>query len=74
VTVRSNEPERLEDEERENILYDPNDPDCAVPIDGLPGPFDLESAGRVVAMSPRVLLVLPAATLLVNAWFVWRNL
>jgi len=70
VTVRSNEPERLEDEERENILY----PDCTVPIDGLPGPFDLESAGRVVAISPRVLLVLPAATLLVNAWFVWRNL
>jgi hypothetical protein len=74
TTVSTNRPELLEDEEQESVLYDASDPDCAVPIDALPGKLSLDHAGRIVAGPSRAFLTLPVASLLLNAWFAYRHL
>jgi hypothetical protein len=73
TTVKTNEPERLEDEEQECILYLPSDPDYAIPLDALPGKLSLDHAGRILPGPSRAFLVLPVFSLLLNAWFAWRH-
>ena len=73
TTVSTNEPERLEDEEQECILYLPSDPDYAIPLDALPGKLSLDHAGRILPGPSRAFLVLPVISLLLNAWFAYRH-
>ncbi len=51
IVAKSHEPERLEDEPEELVLYDPADPEYAVMLDGLPGSPALSQSG-VVLPSP----------------------
>jgi hypothetical protein len=67
--VRTHEPEKLEDEQRESMLYDPRHPSKAVVIDALPGRFATTGEGHVVSASiPRltVAILLPLATIAIN--------
>lgn len=49
IVVRTSRPERLEDDARERILYDPERPERAVPWDELPGRLALDGTGNLVA-------------------------
>jgi hypothetical protein len=71
--VTTNRPESLEDDARETVLYDAENPACAVPIDGLPGGVSLDELGRIVPSGSKSFLTLPALSLLCNGWFIWRN-
>jgi len=46
VTTRTNSPERLEDQLRELLLYDPQDLANAFLIDDLPGTVAIDEAGQ----------------------------
>ncbi|MBI5882667.1 MAG: DUF3592 domain-containing protein [Elusimicrobia bacterium] len=74
VTTRTHEPEVLEDESRENILYDPADPSRAVTVDSLPGRVRVGSSGSLEPAQPgRTLLVLagPLAASALSAVLAW---
>ena len=61
VTTRTHEPEALQDEARERILYDPLRPERAVVLDDLPGSGRVTEAGEVTHFDARGLrrLILP---------------
>jgi len=68
VEVKTTNPEVLEDEPQERILYDPADPRRAVAWDLLPGATSLEAAGQIRAGNPfRALLLLVPPALAVVA-------
>lgn len=74
LTTRTHEPKVLEDESRENILYDPADPSRAVTVDSLPGRVRVGASGSLEPAQPgRTLLVLagPLTLIAVNAALVW---
>lgn len=52
VEVKTHRPERLEDEEREPLVYDPGDPDAAVMLDKLPCQPRIGDRGELVAGRP----------------------
>lgn len=70
ATARSHQPYALEDEAREQLLYDPRNPTKAVLLDNLPGEPDIDEFGNIqvanVGRSMRS-LVLPVAVLVINA-------
>jgi hypothetical protein len=72
--IKTNEPEKLGSGGAEYVLYDPDAPDCAVAVAALPGRLTLDHAGRVVAGPARRFLAMPAVTLLLNAWIIFRHL
>ncbi|NVB85123.1 MAG: hypothetical protein HOV81_42550 [Kofleriaceae bacterium] len=59
--MRTHEPQRLEDDETETLVYDPGWPDHATPLDHLPGSPTIDADGRLSATGPNVrVLILPA--------------
>jgi hypothetical protein len=66
VTTKTHQPEFLEDEKKEPLLYDPDDPSRAVMLDGLPGRPRIDELGLIrvdsTATALRV-LILPALTI-----------
>ncbi|MBI5210653.1 MAG: DUF3592 domain-containing protein [Elusimicrobia bacterium] len=74
VTTRTHEPEALEDEFPENVLYDPADLSRAVTVDSLPGRVRVGDSGSLEPARPdRTVLVLagPLASVAVNALVAW---
>lgn len=79
VVERTHQPEKLQDDAEELLVYDPSTPSRAVLVDNLPGRPALDRERGVFAGSARGLLalLLPAAFVLVNAAgllivFLWR--
>jgi hypothetical protein len=75
-TVRSHEPEELEDEPVEPLLYLPSDPNQAVMLDGIPGGVEFTRAGQFRAKKPlqSLLLILSPLAGLILLAFTVRNL
>jgi hypothetical protein len=73
VTVRTHLPERLEDEQRELLLYDPSAVASAVLLDDLPGTVSVDETGQPKAGGSRRFLLLPALTILGNGLYIWRH-
>lgn len=74
ATARNHEPERLEDDAEEPLVYDPADPSSAVLLDELPGRprLDVDSVTQTEG-SVLPLLVLPTVTVLGHtAWLLIR--
>ena len=73
--AKTNEPERLEDEDTEAILYDPESPERSVLIDSLPASFHVDPSGAWAAdpdmgKKALVLLVAPVVTMLEIAAYI----
>jgi hypothetical protein len=66
VTMRTNRPEKLAAPACSMVLYDPTDPQRALPVADFPGELSLSAA-------PRRFLVLPAVSVALNAWLMWKN-
>jgi hypothetical protein len=67
VTSRTNQPERLDDQSEELILFDPNDPTYGTALDGMPGSLAIDNSGALTLGSPWACLttpILPGITLL----------
>ena len=77
TTLRANRPERLEDDSRELVLYDPEDLRKAVLVDSLPGNLNVDDRGELTASRSIGFLILPAIAILGNAWWyithLWRR-
>lgn len=72
--VRTHQPDLLEDEARERLLYDPERPERIVALDALPGPVDADPLGGLRARHPGRtfwFLISPGVCLLGNAAFIW---
>ena len=68
--VRTNHPEFLEDDPKENMLYEPRFPSKAVLLDALPGRLTTNESGDVLVanpFAPAAVMILPALVLVVNA-------
>jgi hypothetical protein len=66
VAMRTNRPEKLADPACSMVLYDPADPQRVLPVAGFPGELSSNA-------SARRFLVLPALSVAVNAWLMWKN-
>jgi len=67
VTSRTTQPELLQDQKTEPVLYDPRNPDSAVLLDSLPGSPRLTPEGSLGMEAPQsayLLAIVPAATVL----------
>jgi len=67
VTSKTNQPENLDDQAEELILYDPDDPTRGAALDGLPGRLQIDQAGTIRLGRPiacLTTLVLPGLTIL----------
>ncbi|MDP7421930.1 MAG: DUF3592 domain-containing protein [bacterium] len=77
AVAKTHLPETLEDEEREQLLYDPVQPDAAVMLNSLPGSPALDDSGNVYfksAVGPALLvLFLPAVTIIGHGLFLWKK-
>jgi hypothetical protein len=65
VVTRTHEPERLEDQRREPLLYDPMNPAYAVMLDSLPGSPRIDETGHFASPVPGravAALLVPVAT------------
>jgi hypothetical protein len=73
VEASSHQPEALEDEAEEAILYDPQAPERATVLDGLPGHAGIGGDGQLHGGARAALarLVLPLATLGGHGWWAW---
>ena len=69
ATTSTNRPEVLGDEPTETVLYDPDDPANAAALDSMPGNVVVDEGGGLRAAGSRAFLILPVASVLVNAWF-----
>ena len=70
VTSKTNQPERLDDQSEELVLFDPNDPSYGTALDGMPGSLSIDNSGVLRLGSPvacLTTLILPGLTLLGNA-------
>lgn len=68
--ARSHQPAQLEDDDREELLYDPRQPSRAVLLDNLPGAPEIDETGRVHlnGYQPSYLIfILPGLVLMTNA-------
>jgi hypothetical protein len=72
--AKTTTPELLADDARELVLYDPLNPDRAVPIDALPGSLALDDLGNFQIAGRKGFLILPGLAVLCNAVFIVRNL
>jgi len=64
VTAKTHEPEHLQDDAEEPLLYDPIRPSRATLLDHLPGAPRIDDMGQIQTQSPiRSLLVLIVPTL-----------
>ncbi len=67
VTANSHQPENLEDETLEKVLYNPYNPKSAVVVDNLPGAPAIDEFGQIQSaglFKSMAALILPALTLL----------
>jgi hypothetical protein len=74
MRTRTSEPEKLEDDAEERILYDPERPECAVTLDTLPGGAEVDESGNLRVSNLRqalAYLLLPAALIGVNVILAW---
>ncbi|MFI5345812.1 MAG: hypothetical protein ACHQ51_05510 [Elusimicrobiota bacterium] len=75
-TIKTAEPERLEDPAAENILYSPEDPTRIAALDFLPGALRSGPGGRLETVSTGktyAVLILPGLTVLVNGLFAYSR-
>lgn len=72
VETRTTEPEVLEDQEQERIVYDPQQPTYAMLLDDLPGQPKVDEEGqfRPKGLRAAALLILPLLTIAANVAFV----
>ena len=70
VTVRSNRPEQFDGDTP--VLYDPRNPERALPMVALPGRISEDPTGRLSSGSAVRYFLLPILSLLINAGFAWR--
>jgi hypothetical protein len=73
ATVRTTHPEELAIGPGATVLYDPADPRRALPISAFPGQVRDDGRGGFVGGRARSFLVLPAVSLILNAYLIWRN-
>jgi len=69
VIAKTHEPEDLQDETEEPLLYDPKNPSYAVLLDDLPGSTEFDASGHLVSTSLKEtvkILILPFVALLGN--------
>ncbi len=74
AVAKSHQPYVLEDEEQEQLVYDPYNPHNAFLLDAMPGEPDIDNMGNIqVASMGRCLgaLLVPTAVLLVNAFLIF---
>ncbi len=74
VTSKTNQPERLDDQSEELILFDPNDPSYGVALDGMPGSLAIDNSGVLRLGSSAACLttlILPGITLLGHGLYLW---
>jgi hypothetical protein len=67
VTSKTSEPEKLDDQAEELILYDPDDPTRGAALDALPGKLQIDQAGTIRLGRPAACLttlILPGLTIL----------
>ena len=75
-TVKTAEPELIENEAAENILYSPEDPTRIAALDLLPGALRSGPGGRLETVNPGktfLVLILPVLTVLVNGLFAYSR-
>jgi hypothetical protein len=74
VTSKTSEPEKLDDQAEELILYDPDDPTRGAALDALPGKLQIDQSGTIRLGRPAACLttlILPGLTILGNAAYLW---
>jgi hypothetical protein len=67
VTSKTNQPENLDDQEEELILYDPDDPTRGAALDALPGSLQIDQSGTIRLGRPvacLTTLIVPGLTIL----------
>lgn len=70
TSARSHRPYNLEDEDAEQIVYDPANPHHAVLVDNLPGAPDIDEFGQIYVANPArslVVLILPVLAVTVHS-------
>lgn len=74
VTAKTHRPEVLEDEAKEVVLYDPQNPSYAVMLDSLPGGPEIDEMGNIRSGSlfrGLLLLAAPAATITGHGTYIY---
>ncbi len=73
VSTRTHEPELLEDDGEESLLYSPGNPSNAVMLDSLPGSPKLDRDGNFVSggISSFWVILLPVISIAVNGGVLW---
>jgi len=74
VISRTNRPEDLENAVGPTVLYNPDDPKRALPMASLPGTVSADGSEYFRGAPVVRYLLLPAASAIVNGWFLHRNL
>jgi hypothetical protein len=69
TVARTHQPERLEDEPHECVLYDPDGPARAMLLDTMPGKIAIDEGGQMQARS-RKFLILPLLAIAGNLWWI----
>lgn len=74
--ARSHQPQRMEDDAQEALLYDPADPERAYVLDEAPSRPKIDMTGALQGNPVRALLamILPAIAIVINALFVMARL
>jgi hypothetical protein len=72
TVARTHQPERLEDEPHECLLYDPDAPARAMLLDTMPGKIGIDEGGQLKAHS-RAFLILPLLAIVGNLWWISRR-
>ena len=72
TVARTNQPERLQDEPDECILYDADNPATSMLLDSMPGKIGIDEGGQLVARS-RAFLILPLLAIVGNLWWISRR-
>jgi hypothetical protein len=70
--ARTHQPERLQDEAAECVLYDPDNPATSMLLDAMPGKTGIDEGGQLVARS-RAFLILPVLAIVGNLWWISRR-
>jgi hypothetical protein len=72
TVARTHQPERLEDEPHECVLYDPDNPATAMLFNTMPGRMAIDESGQLQARS-RAFLILPLLAIAGNLWWISRR-
>ena len=71
--ARTHEPERFENGPRPLVLHDPADLENAQVLVSFPGAITIDEQGQPAARGSFAFLLVPALTILGNAWYAYRH-